>query len=438
VSAHDEIAELAKRDAHGGSEPRGKAMRPETTMLTDTPDEAYAFAAPLRAPKGSPIRELFKYLGRPGMISFAGGYPSKDLFDREGLAKALDAAYRSDPIACLQYGDTAGTPQLRHSLVRLMSARGVACGADDIVVTTGSQQGFDLLLRTLITPGDTALIEEPAYPAAIAALRLAGANIVPVRTDRDGIDVDALVAQLDALPATNRPKLLYTVPTFANPTGATLTRERREALVRLAAERHIVLVEDDPYGELRFSGTSVQPMLALADACPGARDWVVYFGSLSKIVAPGLRIGWAIAPAPIARRMIVAKQTSDLCTAPLSQETARHYLDSGSLEPHLRSIVAAYRVRCEAMLKALAHFAPDDIEFSAPEGGMFVWARLSGGRDAAEVLKRAIERNVMFVPGSAFFVREPDASSLRLSFAAPSEAEAFEGVRRLASALSQA
>jgi DNA-binding transcriptional MocR family regulator len=407
-----------------------------TSPVTD--DEAYEFAAPFRAPQGSPIRELFKYLGRPGMISFAGGYPSKDLFDREGLGQALEAAYRSDPIACLQYGDTAGAPALRRSLARLMAARGVECGADDIVVTTGSQQGFDLLLRTLIAPGDTALIEEPAYPAAIQALRLAGANIVAVRTDANGIDVDALAAQLDKLPAECRPKLLYTVPTFANPTGATLTKERREALVRMMAARRIVLVEDDPYGELRFSGESVPPILALADGCPGGRDWVVYFGSLSKIVAPGLRIGWAVAPAAIARRMTIAKQTSDLCTSPLSQETARHYLDTGSLTVHLRTIAGAYRSRCEALLKALAHFAPHGVELTAPAGGMFVWARLTGGRDAGELLKRAIEQNVMFVPGAAFFVREPDPSSLRLSFAAPSEAEAFEGARRLAQALAQA
>jgi DNA-binding transcriptional MocR family regulator len=400
-------------------------------------EDTYDFTTPFRAPQGSPIRELFKYVGRPGMISFAGGYPSKDLFDREGLARALEAAYRDDPIACLQYGDTAGAPRLRHSLARLMAARGVRCEADDITVTTGSQQGFDLLLRTLIAPGDTALIEEPAYPAAIQALRLAGANIVTARTDRDGIDVQALAAQLDAWPEANKPKLLYTVPTFANPTGATLPRARREALVRLAAAHRIVLVEDDPYGELRFSGESVPPMLALAEQCPGARDWIVYFGSLSKIVAPGLRIGWAVAPAAIARRMIVAKQTSDLCTAPLAQEMARHYLDSGSLEPHLRSIAGAYRSRCEALLNALTHFAPHDVQFAAPEGGMFVWARLAGGRDAGEVLKRAIEQNVMFVPGVAFYVREPDVCSLRLSFAAPSEAEAFEGARRLASALSQ-
>jgi DNA-binding transcriptional MocR family regulator len=412
-------------------------MTSANTLRADLPDDAYAFAAPFRAPQGSPIRELFKYVGRPGMISFAGGYPSKDLFDRDGLGQALEAAYRSDPIACLQYGDTAGAPSFRRSLARLMETRGVQCGADDIIVTTGSQQGFDLLVRTLIMPGDTALIEEPAYPAAIQALRLAGANIVAVRTDSDGIDVDALAAQLDAWQGPNRPKLLYTVPTFANPTGATLPRARREALVRLAARHRIVLVEDDPYGELRFSGTPVPPISALADACPGARDWVVYFGSLSKIVAPGLRIGWAVAPAAIARRMIVAKQTSDLCTSPLTQEAARHYLDSGSLASHLRTIVGAYRSRCDALVKALTHFVPDDIEFCAPQGGMFVWARLTGGRDAGDVLKRAIERNVMFVPGTAFFVREADASSLRLSFAAPSEAEGFEGARRLAQALAR-
>ncbi|TKC92647.1 PLP-dependent aminotransferase family protein [Trinickia terrae] len=406
-----------------------------TSAATLDADDAYPFAEPFRSPQGSPIRELFKYLGRPGMISFAGGYPSKDLFDRQGFGRALEAAYQADPAACLQYGDTAGVPALRRSLARLMAGRGVRCETDDVIVTTGSQQGFDLLLRTLIAPGDTALIEQPAYSAAIQALRLAGANILTVRTDAHGIDVDALRAQLDALPAATRPKLLYTVPTFANPTGATMPQARREALARLAAERRFVLVEDDPYGELRFSGTPVPPILALAATIPEARDWIVYLGSLSKIVAPGVRIGWALAPAAIARRMIVAKQTSDLCTAPLAQEAVRHYLDSGRLAEHLGTIVDAYRKRCEALLNALRNFVPDEIEFAAPEGGMFVWARLAGGRDASETVKRAIEQNVMYVPGAAFFVRDADASSLRLSFAAPTEAEVFEGVLRLAKAL---
>lgn len=410
-------------------------MTLNTPTAASSSDDAYGFTEPFRAPQGSPIRELFKYVGRPGMISFAGGYPSKDLFDREGIAAALDAAYRGDPIACLQYGETAGAPALRRSLTRLMATRGVTCTPDDVVVTTGSQQGFDLLIRTLVAPGDTVLIEEPAYPAAIQALRLAGARIVTVRTDRDGIDVDALAAQLDALDDGSRPKLLYTVPTFANPTGATLPRVRREALVRLAAAHRFVLVEDDPYGELRFSGEPVPPIIALAGSVDGAKDWVVYLGSLSKIVAPGLRVGWALAPAPIARRMIVAKQTGDLCTAPLSQELVRHYLDSGRLDAHLQTIVGAYRKRCDALVSALAHFAPGQIELAAPAGGMFVWARFTGGRDASEALKRALEQNVMYVPGPAFYVRDADASSLRLSFAAPSEAEAFEGARRLAQAL---
>ncbi|WDD91441.1 PLP-dependent aminotransferase family protein [Burkholderia sp. FERM BP-3421] len=393
----------------------------------------YPFAAPFADPQGSPIRELFRHLGKPGMISFAGGYPSPDLFDRDGIAAALADACRDDPLACLQYGDTAGAPGLRRALAEWMTQmRGVSCEPDQVLVTTGSQQGFDLLLRTLIEPGDAALVEAPAYPAALQALRLAGATIVPVATDAHGIDADALHAQLAAWPAARpRPKLLYTVPTFANPTGATLPAERRAALARLAQEHRFVLVEDDPYADLRFAGEPLAPILA----CAGAADWTVYLGSLSKIVAPGLRIGWAVAPAAIARRMTVAKQTSDLCTAPVAQEAVRRYLDSGRLAGHLRTIARAYGGRCDAMMRALQAFLADDITWSAPSGGMFVWARLTGGRDAAEVLKRALEHNVMYVPGSAFYACDADPATLRLSFAAAGEAEIFEGVRRLRAAL---
>lgn len=406
----------------------------------NTASELYDFTEPFKAPQGSAIRELFKYLSRPGMISFAGGYPSKDLFDRAGIGQAQEEAYRSDPVACLQYGDTAGAPALRRAILRLMNERGVTREVDDVIVTTGSQQGLDLLIKILVAPGDAVLIEEPAYPAAIQALRLAGARLIPVRTDAQGIDVDALTAQLEAFdsttPPATRPKLLYTVPTFANPTGATLPAARREALARLAMRFRFVLVEDDPYGELRFTGEPVKPITALADAIPGASDWVVYFGSLSKIVAPGLRIGWSIAPSAITRRMLVAKQTSDLCTSPLAQETARFYLESGRLAEHVQIIAQAYRKRYDALSSALRQFVPDEIDYVVPQGGMFVWARLKGGRNAAELLKRAIEQNVIYVPGPAFYVRDPDESSMRLSFAAaPGEAEVFEGVRRLKLAL---
>ncbi|CAJ9832805.1 aminotransferase family protein [Burkholderia pseudomallei] len=393
----------------------------------------YPFAAPFADPQGSPIRELFKHVGKPGMISFAGGYPSAELFDREGIAAAFADAARDDPVACLQYGDTAGQPGLRAALADWMTrARGVACDASQVLVTTGSQQGFDLLVRALIEPGDVALVEAPAYPAALQALRLAGAKLVPVRTDADGVDPDALAAQLAAWPAAERrPKLLYTVPTFANPTGATLPPARRARLAAVAADARLVLVEDDPYADLRFAGEPVKPVLAH----DGASDWTVYLGSLSKIVAPGLRIGWAVAPAAVLRRMTVAKQTSDLCTAPIAQEAIRRYLASGRLAAHLRTIAQTYGSRCRALVSALAQFVPDDVEWREPSGGMFVWARLGGGRYASEVLKRALEHNVMYVPGAAFYARDADAGSLRLSFAAPGEAEIFEGVRRLRAAL---
>ncbi|KQR84341.1 2-aminoadipate aminotransferase [Burkholderia sp. Leaf177] len=408
-------------------------------MNTNAESDLYEFTEPFKAPRGSAIRELFKYLGRPGMISFAGGYPSKDLFDRVGIGHAIEEAYRADPVACLQYGDTAGSPALRRAIVRLMNERGVSREIDDLIVTTGSQQGLDLLIKILVAPGDAVLIEEPAYPAAIQALRLAGAKLIPVRTDAQGIDVDALTEQLEALELLDpgaRPKLLYTVPTFANPTGTTLPVARREALARLAVRFRFVLIEDDPYGELRFTGDPVKPVIALADAIPGARDWVVYFGSLSKIVAPGLRIGWSIAPPAITRRMLVAKQTSDLCTSPLAQETARCYLESGRLAEHVPVIVQTYKKRYEALASALRQFVPNDIDYVVPQGGMFVWARLNGGRQSAEVLKRAIEQNVIYVPGPAFYVHNADESSMRLSFAAaPGEAEVFEGVRRLKLAL---
>ena len=410
---------------------------PTHRLSKDMDAAQYDFAAPFIAPQGSPIRELFKYLGRPGMISFAGGYPSQDLFDRQGIGRALQQAYEADPVACLQYGDTRGAPGLRSSLARLMGERGVRCDADNVVVTTGSQQGFDLLIRMMIQPGDTAIVEEPAYPAAIQALRLAGANLLTVPVDAQGIDVERLEALLQTLPEGRRAKLLYTVPTFANPTGATLSAERRVALLRLAVAHRLLIVEDDPYGELRFGGEAMPSLLELAKTVEGAPDWVAYLGSLSKIIAPGLRIGWLIAPDAIQRRAVVAKQVSDLCTAPFLQEVACHYLDSGALARHLGAICGAYRLRCEALVNALQQFLPDELSYTVPQGGMFVWAALAQRKDATVLLRRAIEHNVMYVPGAAFYVRDADPSTMRLSFAAPGEAEVFEGIKRLKLALAR-
>ncbi|AOK61104.1 2-aminoadipate aminotransferase [Burkholderia ubonensis] len=391
----------------------------------------YAFTPPFQHPAGSPIRELFKYLGEPGMISFAGGYPASDLFDVDGLNAAAARAY-AQPTRCLQYGPTDGLAELKQQLIALMARRSVTCTPAELVVTTGSQQGLDLLLRVMVAPGDVVLTEQPAYPATLQALRLQQARIVTIPVDGDGIDVD----RLDALLASGtiaQPKLLYTVPTFANPTGATLSRERRLKLLRLAVRHRFLIVEDDPYADLRFAGETLPSMLALAGEVDGARDWIVHFASLSKIVAPGLRVGWTIAPAEIARRCVIAKQTVDLCSAPWTQAIAAEYLADGALERHLPRITDAYKRKCAAMCDALRDGLGDAIEFHRPEGGMFVWARI-GAVSSARLLQHAIANKIVFVPGNAFFADNVDDASLRLSYAAPDVDAIREGVARLARA----
>lgn len=392
----------------------------------------YDFTTPFANPAGSPIRELFKYLSEPGMISFAGGYPASDLFDVDGLAAAQARAF-AQPTRCLQYGPTDGLAELKAQIIALMAQRGAPCASEELLVTTGSQQGLDLLLRVMVAPGDVVVTEQPAYPATLQALRLQQAKIVTVPVDADGLDV----AQLSMLLRDGKisvPKLLYTVPTFANPTGATLSRERRIALLKLAVEYRFVIVEDDPYGDLRFSGETVPTMLGLTADVPGSRDWVVHFSSLSKIVAPGLRVGWTVAPPEIARRCVVAKQTVDLCSVPWTQAVAAEYLAEGSLTRHLPKITEAYRLKCEAMCNALRDKLGDAIQFHAPQGGMFVWARLAAVKTSA-LLPNAIAEKVLFVPGTAFFADTADEASLRLSFAAPAVTAIEEGVARLARAM---
>jgi 2-aminoadipate transaminase len=388
----------------------------------------YEFTPPFEQPAGSPIRELFKYLSEPGMISFAGGYPASELFDVEGLRMAMERAYAA-PVQCLQYGPTDGLPALKQQIVDLMGRRGVLCAAEEVVATTGSQQGLDLLLRVLVEPGDVVLTEQPAYPATLQALRLQRARVVTIPIDAHGIQVDKLAALLESGEC-GKPKLLYTVPTFANPTGATLSAERRRTLLALAVKYRFVVIEDDPYGDLRFAGEPLRSLLAQAAEVDGARDWVVHFASLSKIVSPGLRVGWMVGPREIMRRCVIAKQTVDLCSSPWTQAIAAEYLCAGALEKHLPKITAAYGVKCSALCSELRAELRDAIEFQEPEGGMFVWARVPG-IDASELLSRAIEQKVIFVPGKAFFADSADSSTLRLSFAAPDVEAITEGAKRM-------
>ncbi|WP_416425941.1 PLP-dependent aminotransferase family protein [Pseudomonas sp. App30] len=392
-------------------------------------DLTYRFAPAFQAPTGSAIRELFKYLSLPGMISFAGGYPATSFFDQPNLAAAAERALRDSPVDCLQYAATDGLPLLREQLAALMARRGAPVAVDELMVTTGSQQGLDLLIKVLLSPGERVLVERPTYPAALQAFRLAGLEVDSAATDAQGLDTARLAEQLATQPKGSI-RLLYCVPTFANPTGACLPLERRLALLQLAAEHDFLIIEDDPYGALRFAGEAVPSLLALAAQVDGAAGRVVHLSSLSKVVAPGLRIGWLIAPAPIRQRCVIAKQTVDLCTAPWAQQIAALYLADGALERALPGLAQGYGDKCARMLAGLEGLQ-DVLEVSPPQGGMFIWGRCRSGVDATQLLQRAIEQRVMFVPGSAFFAEGADASSLRLSFAAPSLEQIDEGLVRL-------
>jgi DNA-binding transcriptional MocR family regulator len=381
-------------------------------------------AARLRGVASSPVRDLLALLERPEVISFAGGLPAPELFDVDGLRAAFDRVLGS-PAArrALQYAPTEGDPDLRARVAGRMTARGLPTTAADLLVTTGSQQALTLVTTALLDPGAVVAVEEPTYLAALQCFGLAGARVVPVASDEDGLDPEAL----ERVSARERPALLYLVPTFANPTGRTLPADRRAAVVALAARYGVWVVEDDPYGELRYRGTPVAPLAAQ----PGAEDRVLHLGSFSKIAAPGLRLGWVRAPAELLPALAVAKQAADLHTSTIDQAAAAEWLATVDLDAHVRNLCAAYRERRDAMVTALPSALPPGSTWSDPDGGMFVWARLPGDVDTAALLRAALEHDVAFVPGASFYAGTPDRATLRLSFTTNSPEVIAEGMARL-------
>lgn len=380
-----------------------------------------------RAIGGSPVRDILAVTAHPEVINFAGGLPAPELFDTEGIAAAFRDVFAEQPARALQYATTEGEPVLRAALAHRTGARGLATTADDLLVTTGSQQALSLLATALLEPGDTVLVENPCYLAALQAFTFAGARVVAVPGDADGTDPDAL----DRLVREERPKLFYTVPTFQNPTGRTMPGERRAALASVAARRGLWIVEDDPYGELRFEGERL-PWIA---SCPGAEDRTVLLGSFSKVMAPGLRLGWLRAPAVLLRACAVAKQAADLHTSTVNQLAAARYLADRDLDAHVARVAGVYRERRDALLAGIGAALPAGSTWTRPEGGMFLWARLPATYDTTELLPRVVEHNVAYVPGAPFYASEPDRSTMRLCFVTQTPEEIAEGLRRLAAGL---
>ncbi|MGW4173677.1 aminotransferase-like domain-containing protein [Streptomyces chartreusis] len=399
------------------------------TVIEPAPPTAPAAVPPLAARTGavggSPVRDILAVTARPEVINFAGGLPAPELFDREAIAAAFRDVLAETPAQALQYSTTEGEPALRTGLAARMSARGPATDADDLLITTGSQQGLSLLATALLEPGDTVLVEDPCYLAALQAFGLAGARGVAVPCDADGVDPWAL----EELVARERPKLFYTVPTFQNPTGRTLPAERRAAVAEVAARLGVWIVEDDPYGELRYDGERV-PWIA---SYPGAEDRTVLLGSFSKVMAPGLRLGWLRAPAALRRACAVAKQAADLHTPTVNQLAAARCL--GGLDAHVARVRDVYRERRDAMLAGLPGALPEGSTWNRPEGGMFLWARLPDSYDTTALLPQVVRHDVAYVPGAPFYAGEPDRSTLRLCFVTQTPEEIGEGLRRLGQGL---
>lgn len=391
-------------------------------VLAPAPPPPFAARIPTTTP--SAVREILAVTAQPGMISFAGGLPAPELFDAEGLRAAYDSTFARSARRALQYSTTEGSPELRAAVAARIDRRGLATTADDLVITTGSQQGLGLITTALIEPGDAVLVENPTYLAALQGFALAGARVIPVPCDDEGILPDALAE----IVARERPKLLYTIPTFQNPTGRTLPTARRAEIASIAARLGLWLLEDDPYGDLRYEGHNT-PWLA---AHPGAEDRTALLGSFSKVMAPGLRLGWLRAPAALLRGAVLAKQAADLHTSTVDQLAAAEYLRTVDLDAHVARVRGAYRIRRDALLAGLAAALPPGSTWNRPEGGMFVWARLPEGHDATALLRAASSRGVAFVPGAPFYARSPDPRTLRLSFTTHTAEEIAEGLRRLA------
>ena len=317
-----------------------------------------------------------------------------------------------------------------------MASKGVTgLSPEGLIVTTGSQQALDLIAKTLLNPGDVALVEGPTFLATIQCFRLYGPHVLGVPIDADGVQVD----KLEEMIVQHRPKLVYLIPTFGNPSGAMLSLERRLRVLELAVKYQTVVVEDDPYGDLYFGDAPPPSLLALSDRVPGSRAWLVHCGSLSKVLSPGLRLGWMIAPPELLARATMCKQFSDAHTSTFAQATAAQYLKAGRMPATLATVRRVYGERAHAMGEALRREMGDALSFTQPQGGLFFWANLTGVggkvKDGNELAKRAIEKGVAFVPGAPFFANDPDTSAIRLSFATADVAKIQEGIARLGTAL---
>ncbi len=397
------------------------------TSARDLERYAGLFAQRTQVMRSSAMRDLMAITERPEVISLAGGLPDTSTFPPESFAAQMTRIAQTSAAKALQYGPTEGFERTKECIGDVMAAEGMNPDPDDIIVTTGGQQAIDLVTKTLIDPSDPVICEGPTYPGAVPVFCAYEADTHHVETDEDGMRIDELerlLAQLDA--EGRRPKFIYTVPSFQNPAGVTLSLERRRRLVEIARERELLVVEDNPYGLLRYEGDPLPPLYQLDGG-----DYVIYLGTFSKILSPGIRLGWAVAPPPVMEKIVLGKQASDLCTSTLTQYFVLEYFAEGRWREYIADLAEIYRERRDAMLEALERHFPPQAEWSRPDGGLFLWATLPDYINTSDLLAKALRENVAFVPGSAAYVDGRGSSSMRLNFSGSTADEIREGIKRI-------
>jgi 2-aminoadipate transaminase len=375
----------------------------------------------------SEVRALFAVASRPDVVSLAGGMPYVQALPRDEVARAFEDALAAPETAALQYGGGQGPRSLRERLTSVMTAEGVAADPEDVVVTTGAQQALDLIGKIFIDPGDLIAVEAPAYVGALTAFGAYEPRYLTIDLDGDGMVVEHLER---ALVRGDRPKFVYTVPNFGNPAGVTMSGDRRQRLVELCREAAIPIIEDNPYGLLRFEG---EPLPTLRSLDP---DNVVYLGTVSKTFAPGVRVGWALAEHSVIQRLVLAKEAADLCGSNVTMMlTERWFADAERWTTSLATLVDTYRSRRNVMLDAIAEQFPDDTAWTEPAGGFYVWVTLPPWADTKAMLAAAVERRVAYVPGTAFYPDGRGGNQMRLAFCYPTEERIREGIGRLGALL---
>ncbi|WP_461244782.1 aminotransferase-like domain-containing protein [Secundilactobacillus muriivasis] len=389
----------------------------------------YQFSRNVPVSDEDPVGNILKVAGDPNIISFAGGLPAPELFPVEELKQVTDAVYDESGRQALQYSIANGDPELRDQIAKRMNKQGITCDTDNIIITTGSQQSIDLTAKCFINPGDTVIVEQPTYLCALDVFRSYGAHLVGVEMDDDGMKMDALEAAVQANPNT---KFIYTIPSFQNPTGRTMPADRRQKMIDIADKYNVMILEDDPYGAIRFAGEDVAPVKTFEH-----EERVIYMSTFSKILAPGLRIGWVVAEKKLIKKFTLMKQTVDVHSDNLTQHIIAKYMATYNIDDHIAKIKQVYRKREGIMMDAIQEYFPENVHYSHPEGGLFIWVEVPGNINTQDLFDTCIANNVAFVPGEPFYADKVIPGTFRLNYSNMAEDQIKVGIQRLGKAIEE-